>query len=60
MKRQEEAIEMHKKKELEEIRETIGKAQSGEMQRCLEKIEQEHKQIEARLERALERLSKTK
>jgi len=57
---QEEALDMHKKKEINELQETIGKAQSGEMQKRLEKIEREHRQIEARLEQAIERLSKAK
>ena len=54
--RQEEAIEIRKKKEIDEIRETIRKAQTGELQKRLEEMEREHKQIEARLEQTVERL----
>jgi methylenetetrahydrofolate reductase (NADPH) len=42
--------------EADEIRETIRKVQSGELQKRLEEIVQEHDQTEARLEQAVESL----
>ena len=54
--RQEEAIESRKTKEVDEIRETIRKVQSGELQKRLEEIVQEHDQTEARLEKVVESL----
>ena len=41
---------------MDEMRETIGNVQSGEMQKRLEEMEREHCQIEAKLEQAVERL----
>ena len=42
--------------EADEMRETIRKVQSGELQRRLEGIDREYNQIEARLEQAVESL----
>ena len=42
--------------EADEMRETVRKVQSGELQKRLEGIDQEYNQIEARLEQAVESL----
>ena len=47
---------MRKKKEADEIQETIRKVQSGEMQKRLEIVEREHGQIEARLDQAVDKI----